>query len=282
MVEALAGLVLLASLAAQADGDAVARAKAAEARAFEAIDGERWCDALHHFLEANAAAPSVDLIYNAAQAADLAEDRKQALKLYVELVGAYPGSERQAEVNARIRELTGVVAEEGEGSACPELAPEASGSDPVVEPTPVPVEPASEASVDVGAVLPWAVVGGGAVVMAAGAALAGVGSIPYFNFLDAREQILAAEQAGGDASALQRQQSDARASWQSWGELTTWTGVIGVVTGALVATGGLVWALSGSTPDEDQPSEEAASDGEAPPSDAPADAAALDDAAGGA
>lgn len=251
MVEALAGLMLLVSVAAQPSDDAVGRAKAAEARAFEAIEGERWCDAMHHFLEANAAAPSVDLIYNAAQAADLAEDRKQALKLYVELVGAYPGSERQAEVNARIRELTGIVAEKGEGTECPALPPEEPLRDTEPVPDPVPTEPAS-ADVDTSAgpgVLPWAVVGGGALLMATGGVLAGVGTIPYFGFLDARDKILAAEKAGGDASALQRQQTDARASWQTWGELTAWSGALALVTGALVTTGGLVWALS-DTPDE--------------------------------
>lgn len=249
MVEALTSLLVLVSLAAQTDESAVSTAKAAEARAFEAIDGERWCEAMHHFLEANRAAPSVDLIYNAAQAADLAEDRKQALKLYVDLVGAYPGSERQTEVNARIRELTGIVAERGEGEACPDLPSSASEPEPVIEPEPRELEPAS-AGPELGSILPWAVVGGGAVIMATGATLAAVGSAPYFTFLDAREQILAAEAAGADAAALQRQQRDARDSWQSWGELTAWTGVIAVVTGALVTTGGLVWALAGQAPDE--------------------------------
>lgn len=248
MVEVLASIAVLVSLAAQPDDAAVAAAKRAEARAFEAIDDERWCEAMHHFLEANGAAPSVDLIYNAAQAADLAEDRKQALKLYVELVGAYPGSERQAEVNARIRELTAILGDEGEGSPCP--PPPEKGVEDAPAPTPAPViEPVGEGPA-LGAFLPWAMVGGGAVVMAAGATLAGVGSVPYFSFLDARERILAAEAAGADAGALQRQQTEARESWQSWGELTTWSGVIAIVTGAAIATGGLVWALMGPTPDE--------------------------------
>ncbi len=253
MTNALLGLALLAQLAAQPSAEDVSRAKAAEARAFVAIEGEQWCSAMNHFLEANAAAPSVDLIYNAAQAADLADDRAQALKLYDELVGAYPGSERQAQVNERVKELNALVEKEGGGTPCPAPAEKAVSEGPVVEPAPPAEEPPATvpAAEPALGVLPWSVVGGGALLMAGGAALSGVGAMPYFGFLDAREKILAAELAGTDAGALQKQQRDARESWQSWGELTTWAGVITLVTGALVTTGGLVWALGSAAPDEE-------------------------------
>lgn len=256
MGEALLGLAFLVTLAAQPAGDDVAKAKRAEASAFEAIEGERWCDAARHFREANAAAPSVDLTYNAAQAADLAEDRKQALQLYVELAGAYPGSDRQTQVNERIQELTALIAEEGEGTACPVVTTDAEepaevpgdDADVLAEPSVVEPPPEDGAALDV---LPWAVVGSGGALVALGAGLTAIGALPYVGFLDARAQILELERTGGDATALQKQQADARAGWESWGELTVLAGVTAAVTGALVATGGLLWAITSGTPDED-------------------------------
>lgn len=252
MGEALVGLAILVTLAAQPADDDVARAKRAEASAFEAIEGERWCDAARHFREANAAAPSVDLTYNAAQAADLAEDRRQALELYVELVGAYPGSDRQTQVNERIQELTALIAKEGEGTACPvvtmSLEEPSDDVELLSEPSVVEPPPEEGAALDV---LPWAVVGSGGALVALGAGLTAIGALPYVGFLDARAQILELESTGGDATALQKQQADARAGWESWGELTVLAGVTAVVTGALVATGGLLWALASGTPDEE-------------------------------
>lgn len=246
----------------------VKKAKAAEARAFQAIEGERWCDAMQLFLKANAAAPSVDLVYNAAQAADLAKDREQALKLYQELVGAYPESERQAQVDERIRELGEVTGSEGAGSPCP--TPPATTTTTAEAPV-TPPEPAPEVSplederghAPPPDVLPWTIAGAGGLLVAGGAVLTTLGALPFFSFLDAREKILAAEKAGADAGALQEQQADARAGWESWGELTAWTGLVTVVSGALVTTAGLVWALSSGDEalEEEAPSER---DGAAP------------------
>src|SRR3954463_3525576 len=47
----------------------------AEAQAFAAVDAKHWCDAVSLFLAADAAAPSPDLVIDAAQAAEAGNDR---------------------------------------------------------------------------------------------------------------------------------------------------------------------------------------------------------------
>jgi hypothetical protein len=236
-------LVLLAPSAALADEEA---AKKAEDEAFTAVEEERWCDAMHGFLVANDAAPSIDLIFNAALAADEAQDRKRALKLYVELLGAYPDSDRGESVNTRIADLTKAVQKDGDGTPCPE--PEAT-EEPAAEPAPAEQAPppAEEPPPPAGVtyILPWSVAGAGAVIAVAGVGLAVLGGVPYFDFIGAREQILAAEREGGDAAALQERQEAARGAWTTWGELTMWAGVTTSVVGLGVATGGVVWGLVG-------------------------------------
>lgn len=253
MAEMLLLVALLTSAAAQPAPADVSRAKAAESEAFVAIDEERWCEATQLFLEANGAAPSLDLVYNAAQAADLAEDRAQALKLYRDLESAYEKGERKVQVTERVRELTALIEKEGAGSACPAPAASAASNDPA-EPVPALQPPPPATASNDGPplpVLPWSVVGAGGVLVAGGAALSVLGSLPFLGFLDARDKILAAEAIGADASALQQQQADARAGWESWGELTAWSGVVVVITGALVSSAGLVWALSSGTASEE-------------------------------
>jgi hypothetical protein len=246
----MVAIAVAAAPALAASEGADERAKAAESRAFAAIDEERWCDAGFAFLEANELAPTIDYIYNAAQAVDYAGDKKRALKLYAELLGAYPGSERQEAVNQRIRELTEAVGSEGVGEACPEPEPEAA---PVVEEEATPAGAAGESAATPessagGAILPFGLAGVGGVLLVAGTVTALVGAVPYFGHSDIAAQIESAEQSGADASALQREQSDLRAAWESWGELTVWMGISTAAVGLFSAGAGAAWgamALAG-------------------------------------
>lgn len=259
---ALATLTLI--IAGQpGDEERVTKAKDAEERAFVAVDEERWCDASRLFIEANRYAPSVDLVFNAAHAAALAGDRKQAMKLYADLLGAYPGSKRQQEVTRAIADLTRKIEKEGPGQACPEPPPaEPAGAEPdpaaPAEPSPEPApapDPAvhAEQTSATPALWPWAVAGGGALLAVGGATLSGISLGPYFAHADAVEKIYAAEQAGADASALQKQQSEARQAWESWGELTLWSGVAIAGAGvAVTATGVVLGALSLAEPTEEE------------------------------
>jgi len=70
----ISSAILWVALSTISQSNDTAAAKAAEERAFAAIEEERWCDAAHAFMDANDLSPTVDLIYNAAQAADYAEE----------------------------------------------------------------------------------------------------------------------------------------------------------------------------------------------------------------
>jgi hypothetical protein len=246
VTRALLGLLVVLSVPARADD--VEQSKEAEARAFAAIDEERWCDAMHAFLDANGAAPSVDLIYNAALAADEAQDRKSALKLYVELLGAYPDSDRGAAVNQRIGDLTNEVQESGDGTPCPEPPAPEPAEPATVQDEVTPVAEAEPPADPPGAtnVLPWSVAGAGALVAVTGGVLAAVGALPYFDFVDARGRILEAESAGADASELQDRQTAASDAWGTWGALTAVSGAVLTGVGVLLSGGGVVWGLMGS------------------------------------
>jgi hypothetical protein len=237
----LAWSLVAAPATAQETSDPdVAESKRAEARAFAAVEEERWCDANHAFLAAHQAAPQLDLVYNAAQAADLGGDKQQAVQLYVELLGAYPDSARQAEVDERIRALSKELQSGVEGVPCPpptEAAPDAS----------VEADPAAEALPGAASappsVPPWTVAGAGVVLLAAGTGLAAFGSLPYFGFHDARAAILEAEKGGGDAAGLHDRQTASRESWESWGGPSVISGVALAVVGAGIVVGGIAWAL---------------------------------------
>lgn len=137
------GVWLASATGARAGSGAEVAAQDAERQAFAAIEAERWCDALHYFVVANSAAPSLDLIWNAAQAADLAGDRKRALKLYVELLGAYPRSKKQRKVNGRVKTLTAQIAKKGGGVRCEAPAEPAQAPEEPVPPLAPPPDTAA-------------------------------------------------------------------------------------------------------------------------------------------
>ena len=105
-------------------GTAKKAASALEQKAFDAINKEDYCAASRFFSSANDVLASPDYIYNAAYAADIAGDRKLALRLYAEVAGTHPDKDRQAKVNARIAELPQELGKKGPGNACPKVTDE--------------------------------------------------------------------------------------------------------------------------------------------------------------
>lgn len=241
----------------------VEQAKKAEAEAFRAVESESWCDALHLFVFAHQAAPSLDLIWNAAQAADLAKDRKEALKLYVELLGAYPNSERETHVRERIGVLTQEVAEVGRGVACPmpavieklkktdetEATSPASTtntkSGPQTDVSSVETETGASLSVDAdGSVkpyLPYATLAAGLGTALVGGALVALGTAPYLEFMSARDAILEAERNQTSAESFHASQTNGRENWEGWGAATVSVGGVMLATGVVAAIFGGVW-----------------------------------------
>ena len=245
----------------------VEQAKKAEAEAFRAVESESWCDALHLFVFAHQAAPSLDLIWNAAQAADLAKDRKEALKLYVELLGAYPNSERETHVRERIGVLTQEVAEVGRGVACPVPAvietlkkapetgtPSASASTREVASQPEAAEAEGAATAVTGAstsaYAPVATLSAGAATVLVGGALMALGAMPYVEFMSARDAILEAERNQTSAESFHASQANGRAGWEGWGAATVSVGSVMVATGVIAAVVGGVWATLYPEPEE--------------------------------
>ena len=130
------------------------KAANAEKRAFEHIQNEKWCKATNAFLDAYDYHAAVVYIYNAAKAAEFAKDRKLALQLSLEMMGKFPGSDKQAEVNEMIQTLSKDVTSLGPGTPCardkkvepepkPTKAPTAPGPTPP-PPEPVPATPQPE------------------------------------------------------------------------------------------------------------------------------------------
>lgn len=259
---------VLVSSGAKAQSFNEERAKEAEAEAFRAVESEAWCDALHLFVFAHQSAPSLDLIWNAAQAADLAKDRKQALKLYVELLGAYPNSERESHVRDRIGALTQEVADVGRGVSCPVPAviarfknksadkqsgsggKSAAASKKSKMPTGAgsskrPTEPAKEDERLASNVMPYATLAAGTGAVLAGAALTFVGAMPYFEFLSARDAILEAERNRSNADALHTVQSSSRENWETWGGVSVAAGSVLLGIGLITAVAGGIWSLVG-------------------------------------
>ncbi len=231
---------------------AVEAAKAAEERAFQAIDAERWCDAQRAFVEADALAPSPALVLNAAQAAELAGDRAGALALWADAVTRATGAERK-KAKQGMDALKLVVDRDGPGAPCPPPPPVEVAAPPPPEPPapppPPPPPPTVEPPFDP-APFAWATAATGAVVVAAGGAAVIVGLVPVVTFTDAQQKILAAEQRRGDASAVQLQQSDARAAWEGWGRPAVIVGAVAAGLGIAIGAAGVVWALASSAPDE--------------------------------
>lgn len=94
---------------------------------------------------------------------------------------------------------------------------------------------------------PWLVLGGGALALASGGAIAGVGALPFVEHEDARNDIEAAEASieadptGALAAARTAQEQQARAArdWSTWGAPL-------VVAGAVLVSAGLVGAGTGA------------------------------------
>jgi hypothetical protein len=258
---------LILALVSTSAGDAVSRSKAAEERGFDLVANEKWCEATYAFLEANDAAPSLDLIFNAALAADYAGDRQKALKLYADLIGAYPGSERNAEVTARIGELTQKMGADGVGTACAEPAPDeatpiatdAAATSSTSTPT---GEPASKDGADspgVMAFVPWTLLASGVVVLIVGGALAIGGIVPYLGHAQARNAILDAEQQGLDASEAQAAQTMWRGAWETWGLASVIVGATTTVVGTLLGFTGGALGVAAIALDEESPRDSAGS-----------------------
>ena len=244
-------MILLAlALYAAADAELEARARAREEAAFQAVDEKRWCDALALFLESDRLVPSPDLIFNAAQAAELAFDRAQAMQLYTQLLGTTTSNERKVEAKKRIAALTRLVEKEGPGTACPvpqvaapSTAP--SGSTPEVAPViatsasaPAPSSPPSP--------WPWITAGFGGAAMVTGGVIVVVGAQPWFAHASARQALQDAEKQASTQGVdeLYRQQEQARADWVGFGQASVAAGLAFTVVGMLAAAGGVVWALS--------------------------------------
>jgi hypothetical protein len=94
-------------------------AQADEQRAFDFIEAEDWCNATNAFLDAYEKAPIIDYLFNAAKAARLAGDRRQAMQLNIELLGQFPGSPLTAEVNKNNKDLSDEMTQNGSGLTCP-------------------------------------------------------------------------------------------------------------------------------------------------------------------
>lgn len=244
-------MILLAlALYAAADAELEARARAREEAAFQAVDEKRWCDALALFLESDRLVPSPDLIFNAAQAAELGFDRAQAMQLYTQLLGTTTSNERKVEAKKRIAALTRLVEKEGPGTACPvpQVAAStaaASGSTPEVAPVIATSAPATAPS-SPPSPWPWITAGFGGAAMVTGGVIVVVGAQPWFAHASARQALQDAEKQAStqDVDELYRQQEQARADWVGFGQASVAAGLAFTVVGMLAAAGGVVWALS--------------------------------------
>lgn len=245
-------LLALALVAATADAELEARARAREEAAFKAVDEKRWCDALALFLESNGLVPSPDLVFNAAQAAELGSDRAQAMQLYTQLLGTTTSNDRKVEAKKRIAALTKMVEKEGPGTACPappvvEAAQDPSATTPsaspaAVGPAPAPIAPPPAPA----SPWPWITAGIGGAAMVAGGVVVVVGAQPWFAHASAREALQAAEKQGSTQGIdeLYRTQEQARADWVGFGQASVAAGLAFTVVGVLAAAGGAAWALS--------------------------------------
>jgi hypothetical protein len=239
-------LVAAAPAAAQRESEAAS----AEARAFFAIEEERWCDATAAFLEADSIAPSVDLVLNAAQAAKRANDRRQALTLFKDVKTRSPKSKSGKTAAKAITALEKEIGDSGEGAPCISLTPP-----PPPPPPPPPTEPppSNEPTEPVVEVRPLnvpaiATTGAGSVLLVAGVGAAVVGLQPFFAHAAAAEQIRAAETAGEPAASVvaqQKTQNDARIAWSTWAQPTAIAGAVAAGVGVAVVVGGVVWLVGG-------------------------------------
>lgn len=246
----LAALVLVASAGA---GDLEQRARKSEEAAFIAVDEKRWCDALALFLESDGLVASPDLIFNAAQAAELGADRARAMQLYTQLLGTTTSADRKSEAKKRIAALTKMVEKEGPGVACPMPVAAAGTVDPATPPPAAAVAPPegpatapAPAPVPPTSPWPWVTAGVGAAAVATGAVIVVVGAQSWFAHAAAREALLAAEKQGSTdgVEELYAEQERARADWVGFGQASVAAGIAFAVVGALAAAGGAVWGVT--------------------------------------
>jgi hypothetical protein len=270
---------LLWSIAAvpSASGDAAVRAEAAafEEQAFAAVDKEQWCRAARLFEKANSLAPAVDLLTNAAQAAEFGGDLAGARVFWGEVATASPAAQR-ADARAKVAALDKRIAKAGPGTQCPPLpapTPAATSPAPPVSPpassstTSAPAAPAAPpaaalpSTTDVSAsttsstaktpeppsprTWAWVLGGVGGGVVAVGGVVAGLGATSWFAHVAAVEKIAAAERDRVDATKFQAEQIEARVAWESWGQALTVVGSVGVGVGVAAAAGGVGWAVLG-------------------------------------
>jgi hypothetical protein len=120
-------------------------AEEAENKAFAFIKNEEWCKATNSFLDAYDSVPEVVYIYNAAKAAEYAKDRKLALQLSLEMMGKFPSSDKQAEINALIQKLSGEITSVGAGIACPRTKKEKASQTAQAPPPATPIPPVAAA-----------------------------------------------------------------------------------------------------------------------------------------
>lgn len=204
-----------------------------EASAFEAVEREEWCLAMHLFEAADAAEPAMPLVVNAAQAAEFALDWASALRLHQRL--ATEGDKAQMrDGKARVRALKAQVQKTGVGTPCPPLPPPKA---PVVVVAPEPVfeeparapPPSAPPMGTIGAIT----AGSGTLLAVTGAVMVGFGSLPWFNHAAAAAAIDDAEANKVDAEAAQQAQTTARAEWEGWGSALV---VVGSAASALGVT----------------------------------------------
>jgi hypothetical protein len=246
-------LAVIASARVLAQNDLDPRAAAAdEEQAFAAIDKEQWCQAARLFERAHSRGPAVDLLMNAAQAAEYGGDLAGALA-FVDAVKGLSGVDaaRKKAAAARSAELKKRVSKQGGGSPCPALPPPETTTTTTTTttappPLPVPPPPAVEEPLDLGpAAFAGAGVGGGVVLV--GASMATVGLLPWFAHDSASTQILVAERAKADATGLQQKQAEARAGWESYGQPLTVAGAVVTSIGLVAVVGGLAIGFLGAS-----------------------------------
>ena|GEM_PF-1801503 len=227
----------------QASGDAVSL----EAAAFEAVEREEWCLAMHLFEAADGAEPAAPLVVNAAQAAEYAKDWASALRLHQRL--ATEGDKTQMrDGKARVRALKAQVQKTGAGTPCPPMPPPPppvveAPPEPAVEAPPRAAPPSSPPMGTIGAVT----AGSGTLIAVAGAVMVGFGSLPWSNHAAASAAITAAEADKADASALQQAQATARAEWEGWGSALVVVGSAAAALGLTAMVAGTAFVL-GRTP----------------------------------
>ena len=90
------------------------------ARAYEAAEQQRYCDAVPLFLALHERAPQAKHLYRAAEVAVAARDHRTALDLYRSVLAAYPTFEKARAIGDKVRTLEGLVAKGDVGTPCPE------------------------------------------------------------------------------------------------------------------------------------------------------------------